>query len=335
LTEKKFDLSLCIATWNACDLTMACLKSILGQTRGITYEIILVDNGSIDDTVEKVRKNFPQVKLILNSENKGFTYASNQALQKAVGRYSILLNNDTLLNMDALSKMVAFMDDNIDIGVLGCRLRLTCGTVQKTAYEDVSFWDYLFSAFYLHRIMPHSRIFGRSKSSYLDYEANNLVIDTGWVVGAALMVRTALINKIGLLDEKIVTFGEDWEWCRRFAAKGYRVVYYSGAEIIHYLGASSINYMGKDRDRIRKRSIMHATAGTHYVYRKLHKDGYCKIALFSLAFRIHCFSRVIALGLLNIIQPDRADYGSFRGYLESVFISYKSICKKYLRFEST
>ena len=124
-------------------------------------------------------------------------------------------------------------------------------------------------------------------------------------------------------------FGEDWEWCRRFAKNGYRVVYYSGTEIIHHHGASSVNYIGKGCKEIRDRSIVCAIASTHYVYRKLHANVLCSSILFMIALRINCLSRAILYGVLTLFVS-RANYGIFRGYLRSFFVSYKYLCRKYL-----
>ena len=328
------DLSVCIITWNVCELTMACIKSLIEQTKSVSYEIILVDNASTDCTLEKVRKEVPQVRIIANQINHGFTYANNQALKIATGKYSILLNNDMSFNMDALSKMVEFMDNNQDVGVLGCRLRLPNGVVQHSAHEDVCWQDYLYNAFLLHRLFSKSKIFGRINCTYINYNEDNLVVDTGWVAGAGLMVRTSSIKKVGLLDERIITTGEDWEWCRRFANHGYRIVYYTGPEIIHFHGVSTINYVGKDRYKIRKKSIMRAIAASHYVFRKLNVEKPANVFLFNLSFRIYCLSRALVFGLRNIIKPKSADYGSFLGYLIGVFINYRSLCKHHLRFEN-
>lgn len=330
----KLDLSICVVTWNARDLTIACLKSLIEYTHCIEYEIFLVDNGSTDGTIEKVRNVFPQVNIIANTSNEGFSYANNQALRLVKGRYAILLNNDMLFNSDALSRMVAFMDHYCNVGVMECRLRLPNGTVQHTAHEDLKWQDYLFASFFLNQLFPRSRIFGRINCTYLDYEADNLVFDVGWVAGAALMVRTESIAHVGLLDERIFTTCEDWEWCRRYYSSGYRVVYYTGAEIIHYHGMSTVRYVGTDRNKVRKYSILRMSAGTYYVFSKLHAGRSFKIFLFALAFRLYCFSRVIALGLRNLLYPRKADYGTFRGYLVSAIMSYKFLGKQYLRLVS-
>lgn len=327
------DLSVCMATWNGRDLTLACLNSLIEYTKGITYEIILVDNGSTDGTVQAVQASMPQVRIIANASNEGFAYANNQALRVATGRFAILVNNDMLFEMDALSRMVAFMDARPDVGVLGCRLRYPNRKIQPTAHEDYCWQDYLYSALFLHRLFPRSRVFGRMACTYVNYEADDLAFETGFVAGAALMVRSAHLKEVGLLDERVFTFAEDWEWCRRFANHGYKIVYYTGAEIIHYHGLSSFYYSGKDSDKVRERSILRWTAAAFYVFRKLHPYASSDVMLFDFAFRLRCLSRTLAFGLRCLLRPRIGDYGMFRGYLACIFVSYQFLRQKYLRHE--
>lgn len=328
---QRIDLSVCMLTWNGRALTLACLRSLIENTRAITCEIILVDNGSTDGTLNEVRASFPQVKLIVNASNQSFPCASNQALRVAQGRYAILLNNDMLFKNDALSQMVAFMDGHSDIGVLGCRLRFPNGAVQYSAHADVCWWDYLFAAFCLHRLFPRSRLLGRINCTYLDYDNNNLAVDVGYVVGAALMVRVNDLGKVGLLDERIIISSDDLEWCRRFAAHGYRIVYYTGAEIVHYLGMGTYRYVGAERDAIRELSVLRILTSTRYVYRKLHGREPLGLLLFNFSHRLFCLSRVLTHGLQNLIFPKKADWGTFRGFWRSVWLPYKVMARRYLR----
>lgn len=328
---QKVDLSICMLTWNGRALTLACLQSLIENTRAITYEIVLVDNGSTDGTIDEVRARFPQVKLIVNASNQSFPCASNQALRVAQGRYAILLNNDMLFESDALSQMVAFMDGHSDIGVLGCRLRYPNGAVQHSAHADIKWWDHLFASFFLHRIFPHSRLFGRINCTYLDYDDNNLVVDVGFVVGAALMVRANDLEKVGLLDEQIFISSDDWEWCRRFAAHGYRIVYYTGAEIVHYHGMGTYRYEGNDRDAIRELSMLRILTSARYVYHKLHMREPIALLLFSFSHRLFSFSRVLTCGLQNLIFPNKADWGTFRGYWHGAWFPYNVMAQRYLR----
>ncbi|MCX8022634.1 MAG: glycosyltransferase family 2 protein [Syntrophorhabdaceae bacterium] len=325
------DLSICMITWNAIKLTGDCIKSIIDKTKGITYEIILVDNGSSDGTVEFIRENYPEVKLIVNEKNEGFTYANNQALKVSRGRYAILLNNDMVLKEDALTKMVRFLDAHPDIGALGCRLKFPDGTIQHTAHGDARWQDLIYAAFYLYRIFPKSREFGHMDCSYLNLEDDTLVADVGWVAGAALMVRQDAIKKAGLMDERIFIFSDDWEWCQRIARTGYRVVYYAGAEIIHFHGQATTAYTGSALNEVRKKSILRFTATAMYVFRRLNGKSPVKILLFDLSYRLFCLSRAIVNGIRCIIKPQKGLKGIFKGYALSVFMPRRNLFREYLR----
>jgi len=318
-------------TWNALRLTTDCIKSIIEQTKGITYEIILVDNGSIDGTVEFIKNEFPFIRLIINQKNEGFTYANNQALKVSLGRYAILLNNDMVLEEDALTKMVRFLDDNPDIGVLGCRLRFPDGTIQHTAHGDARWQDLVYAAFYLYRLFPKSRQFGHMDCTYLDLKDDSLIADVGWVAGAALMVRREVIEKAGLMDERIFIFSDDWEWCQRIAKRGFRVVYYAGAEIIHFHGQATTAYTGSALNEVRKRSILRFTATAMYVFRRLNTGSNIKIVLFDLSYRLFCLSRALVNGIRCLLRPKAGLKGILMGYLFSVFMPRKLLFKEYLR----
>ena len=326
------DLSICMVAFNARDITLACIKSLIQWTKGIDYELFLVDNGSTDGTADSIRGEFPTVNLIVNNVNKGFPAANNQALSISKGRYCILLNNDMIFEQDALTQMVEYLDRNQDVGVLGCRLRYPDRRVQLTAHGDIRWQDHLFHALFLNRIFPKTRTFGHVDCTYLDLETDDLAVEVDWVAGAGLMVRRSYMQRVGLLDEKILFTGEDWEWCRRFFITGYRIVYYTGAQIIHYHGVSTIRYEGPEANKVRERSVMYMTATTHYVFRKLHTTRFIKIIFFSLAYRLHWLSRGIVHGLLYLIRSKsrRHNIGTIRGFFKGAFMTYKGLSQRFL-----
>lgn len=333
-TFSQHDVSICIVGWNQVHLSSACLKSIVEQTKAVTYEIIFVDNNSSDGTSELVRSEFPSVKLIVNQTNLGFGRANNQALRVARGKYCLLLNNDMLLASDAVSRMVEYMDAHADVGVLGCRLVYPSGAVQMSAHGDPDWYDHLFHSLYLNRLMPKSCIFGNTDCTYLDFQAKDLAVEVGYVAGAALMVRTASLGEVGLFDEKIFLCAEDWEWCRRFARHGYRVFYYSGAEIVHYHGMSSIRSVSPNRDLVRQRSVLYLTASSHYVYRKLHAKQPFRILAFTFCFRLHWLSRLLGHGVLYLIGDSKANLGVIRGFFEGAVLPYRHLAVQYLNSDT-
>lgn len=129
------DLSILIVNYNTCQLTVDCLRSVFASETEYTYEVILIDNNSKDESVQTIRELFPQVKLIENAENTGFAKANNQGMEVAEGRYMLLLNSDTMIQQDTIQTMVAFMDYNPIIGASGCKIVLPDGSLDKACKE--------------------------------------------------------------------------------------------------------------------------------------------------------------------------------------------------------
>lgn len=129
------DVSILIVNYNTCELTVDCLRSVYASETEYTYEIMVIDNNSTDESVETIRELFPQVKLIENTENTGFAKANNQGMEAAQGRYVLLLNSDTVIQQDTLQTMVAFMDHNPIIGASGCKIILPDGSLDKACKE--------------------------------------------------------------------------------------------------------------------------------------------------------------------------------------------------------
>lgn len=232
------DLSIIIVNYNTKELLKQTIESVIqtiGQT--IKYEIIVSDNGSKDGSNEMMKSCFPQIKLIENNANLGFSKANNVAIKEARGRYILLLNSDTVVKDDCLQKSVAYMDKHGEIGVLGCRVVLPNGILDhacKRGYPTPE--ASLYYILKLNKLFPSSKKFG---AYALDYLPDNEINEVDSLVGAFMMVRKEAIDKVGLLDEDFFMYGEDIDWCYRIKEAGYKVIYYPEAEIIHYKGASS------------------------------------------------------------------------------------------------
>ena len=152
------DVSIIIVSWNTKDILYDCIKSISSQTWDIDYETIVVDNASTDGSAEMVRKNFPSVILIENSENCGFDAANNQGMTIAKGRYVLLLNSDTIILDNAVSKTVAFADANADAAVVGCRVLNPDRSLQPTCFMFPSVLNMILSSSYLYKIFPENKL---------------------------------------------------------------------------------------------------------------------------------------------------------------------------------
>jgi len=229
------DLSIVIVTWNRSGLLARCLGSLYRHTRDMAFEVLVVDNGSTDGTVEDVRGAFPGVKLIINDENLGFTRGSNQGIRAASGRYIALLNNDTEFTENAFHKIVSFLDEHPDVAAAGPRLYNPEGTVQESAMKTfITIQSALIGGQILARLgqklLPSLNLF---PEMVLATHEQDRVEEVAWITGACMVIRREALEEIGLLDENIFMYCEDMEWCFRAGRANWRIVYYPLAGIIH------------------------------------------------------------------------------------------------------
>jgi N-acetylglucosaminyl-diphospho-decaprenol L-rhamnosyltransferase len=237
------DVSIVIVNWNVCDLLRRCLRSISSiqhpassnQHPATNVEIIVVDNASTDGSVDMVRDGFPDVHLVANVSNRGFSAANNQGIAVARGRYVLLLNPDTELVGEALAKMMAFADQYPDVGVVGPQLLNPDGSVQSSRRRFPTLATAFFESTWLQRYAPRRLL----ERYYVLDQPDDVIQDVDWVKGAAVMARREAIEHVGPMDEGFFMYSEELEWCRRFREAGWRVVYLPTAQIVHYEGKSS------------------------------------------------------------------------------------------------
>lgn len=224
------DVSIIIVSWNTKDILYGCLKSISEQTKKIDYEIIVVDNASADGSAEMVKKNFPSFILIENSKNRGFAAANNQGIAITKGCYVLLLNSDTIILNDAISKTVFFADNNPDAAVVACKVLNPDGTLQLSCFMFPSLLNMLLSSSYIYKLFPRSKFFGREQMTWWD---RNHARDVDVVTGCFMLVRQTAIEQIGSMDEQFFMYGEETDWCYRFKQAGWKVMFAPAGEIIH------------------------------------------------------------------------------------------------------
>lgn len=238
-------LSIVIVNYNVKYFLEQCLHSVLKACRELDTEILIVDNNSVDGSVQMIRKKFPEVHLIENKDNKGFSKANNQAIRKSRGEYVLLLNPDTLVEDDTLTKIVQYMDKHPEAGGLGVKMldgkgKFLPESKRGLPSPSVAF----FKIFGLSRLFPKSHIFGKYHLSYLDKDQ---IHEIDILAGAFMLLRKKVLDKIGLLDEEFFMYGEDIDLSYRITQAGYKNIYYPEARIIHYKGEStkksSINYV--------------------------------------------------------------------------------------------
>jgi GT2 family glycosyltransferase len=236
------DVSIIVVAWNVRELLGNCLRSVYQETRGIEFEVIYVDNGSVDGSLEMVRQEFPQVRIIANKDNKGFIRANNQAIEVANGRYVLLLNSDTIVLENAIAKTLGFADQHPEAAVVGCRVLNPDRTLQESCFRFYSTLNMLLDVSWLSRAFPRNKLFGRKIYGGWDYDT---VREVDVVVGCFSLVRMAAIRQVGVMDERFFVYGDDIDWCYRFVKAGWKVQFTPAGQIIHYGGQTTKKEAGR------------------------------------------------------------------------------------------
>ncbi|MCU0494954.1 MAG: glycosyltransferase family 2 protein [Chloroflexaceae bacterium] len=264
-------LAIVILNYNRADLLADCLESIYSHPTRCTLDVWVVDNASTDGSAAIVRERFPLSHLIVSPRNGGFSYGNNLALRKILGNgelrieneeidnrqsaignppalslskgqssipdYVLLLNNDTIVPPGALDGLVDYLEMHPDVGCVGPRLLLPDGSLDLACRRSFPTPEVAFYRMVgLSRLFPNSARFNRYNLGYLDPDVETEVDS---VVGACMLLRTSIIQEVGLLDEQFFMYGEDLDWAYRIKQYGWRVVYYPAVHVWHYKRAAS------------------------------------------------------------------------------------------------
>jgi len=246
------DLSIIILNYKQKGLVKQCVKGIVAVQPQLDYEIIVVDNDSGDGTLAMVEKMFqpevetdnnqphlpisrslkvPPIVTIAAEANNGFAAGNNLGIIKAQGKYLMILNPDIAVVPQALEKMVAFMEKNPSVGIIGPKLINPDGSVQYSCRRFPGF----LVPIYRRTIFGKLPLAKKSIANYLmadfDHQSNQAV---DWIFGACLLIGRSALEKIGLLDERFFMYFEDLDWCRRSWQEGFKVIYFSQTEMVHY-----------------------------------------------------------------------------------------------------
>lgn len=237
------DLSICILNWNTKDLTIACIESIKKATHRIKYEIILVDNGSSDGLYDFVKINYPEIIILKNDNNLGFTKGNNQALKIFQGRYALLLNSDTEIKNNCLDLMLEYLDNDKDVGVGFCKMYYPDGSKYLNIHNEFPNWkNVLAERSILTELFFQSKVHKYFYSKYYETDISKYENDLEcvWGLGAFLVIRREVIEKIGLLDENYFCFFEEIDFCKRCCEAGWKIKYYAKPEMIHHTAKSLV-----------------------------------------------------------------------------------------------
>lgn len=229
-------LSIIIVSWNVCQELLDCLRSIDDNRPSDSFEIIVVDNASTDDTVNAVREDFPEVKLLVNTENRGFAAANNVGIRQSQGQYIFFLNPDTIIHPDSLDKLIKFIDDNRDVGVCGPKLLNLDGSPQQSVRRMPTF----LAALHRHTAFKFLGIFKGQYRKWVmkDFDYNSQS-DVDQVMGAAMMTSKSILEQVGPMDEDFFMYYEEVDLCYRIKQAGLRIVFVPEVQITHLGGCSA------------------------------------------------------------------------------------------------
>ena len=276
------DLSIIIVSWNTREYLLRCVGSVFENDGRISREVVVVDNGSRDGSGYEVKKAFPSIHLIENQKNMGFAKAVNQGLQKASGRYILLLNPDARVKGGAIARLVEFMDTHTDAGVAGGQLLNSDGSRQNSIANFPSLATELFNKHLLRWLFP-KRFPGKERHYTEPVEVDS-------VIGACMMVRRGGLDQVGLLDEDYFLFLEETDWCYRMKKAGWKIYHVPQVEVFHFQGRSA--------ETDKKRSRVEYFRSRYHFFRKNRGSGLYFILVAGLAVRllVELISMTLACG---------------------------------------
>ncbi len=226
------NLSIIIVNWNVCGLLKECLDSIKKNQPLFVYETIVIDNASEDESLDTIKNDYPEVRVIKNQVNIGFAAANNQGAQLATGHYLLFLNPDTRVHTGTLDGAVAFMEQHPEAGIMGCRTVNPDGSLQATAFAfpgKLRIFAYVSG---LNRVFKISHFTDHSALCTPDY-----------VQGSFLVINKELFDTCGRFDERFFLYAEEVDLCLRVKAAGFKIYYFPAVSITHHGGGSSKNLL--------------------------------------------------------------------------------------------
>jgi GT2 family glycosyltransferase len=235
--ETPLDLTVIIPSYNTKRLLGDCISSIYQHTRGITFEVICIDDSSRDGSADMVARTFPDVILVRNQTNQGYVRNTNLGMRMSRARYACHLNSDTLLISNAFRALVQYMDDNPRVAACGPKLLNPDGSIQHCIRHFPGPATMILQALNWHKLFPRSRLTDHYYATSFDYAKAQPVDSIGTT---AYMVRRSTWENAGMLDERFRLFVSDLAYNFMLKQKGYPVYYTSCAEVIHF-GSQSVN----------------------------------------------------------------------------------------------
>lgn len=270
-------VSIIIVNYNTKDLLEQCLYSIYDKTKGVDFEIIVVDNASVDGSEKMVNDNFQEVIFIQSGDNIGFGRANNLGIKQAMGKYVFLLNSDTILINNAVGILKNYLDINMNIAICGGNLynvniqpTVSFCQLLPSIYTDIDdFFGGLFSKF-IYR-----------KNMFFNHSDEAMNID-GYISGADMMIRKSVLDEVGMFDPDFFMYYEETELTWRIKKRGYKIASVPDAKIIHLEGAS---------ETIKENTLRRMIKSKYLYFEKTNKHLYFKLSFF--IFLLTAWSRIL------------------------------------------
>lgn len=289
------EVSICIVSLNCLGVLKDCLESLRNCPSYAAWQVILVDNGSTDGTVESVRRMFPEVCVIANERNVGFTRATNQGFRVATGPYLLWLNPDTVVRPDSVDRLIEFLEQKSGAGIVGPKVLNPDGSFQSQCRRGLPTPSAsLFHMLRLDRLGPWRRTFGEYLLTYQPVDQSLPVVS---VSGCCLLARRRVWDEIGPLDEQMFGFGEDIDWCLRAIEAGWQVWYYPSSVIVHLKG-----HGGAHSRPYRKAFGIHQCMWLVYRKHLARRYGPLTTAAVWTGVRLSLFAAVAAVALRTAAQ---------------------------------
>ena len=256
-------VSIIIINYNTFQLTCNCLQSVIEKTINVNYEIILVDNNSRECSPKKFKEKFPEIILIENFENLGFSKGNNLGISYAKGDYILLLNSDTELQNNAIKIIYDKLQSDCKIGAASAKLEYPSGTIQCCCQRFPSAWLNLIELSRLHKLLPYKI---KAKLFFGSYFKHDEYAEPDWIWGTFFMLRRNLIDLMNghKLNDIFFMYMEDMQWCFDVKKLGYKIVYIPEAFVIHHCGGSN----GKTKKLIKDNYNVFLKKNYTYIHRK-------------------------------------------------------------------
>lgn len=237
---KPLDVSIVIVSYNTLKLTTECIDSVVKNVKGVSYEIVVVDNNSPDNSgqeLKKLEKKYKSLTVIASKDNLGFAKGNNLGIKETSGRYLLFLNPDTVVFPNTIEAMVKFMDEHPEAGSATCELKLPSGGIDEASHRGFPTpWNSLCHFSGIEKIFPKTKLFGGYVQGWKKFDQ---IHEIDALAGAFMIVPRKLGEEVGWWDEDFFFYGEDLSFCYEIKKRGYKIYYVPTVSIVHYGGVSS------------------------------------------------------------------------------------------------